>query len=287
MKHFLFFLLAITSAEVLCAQELNCKTSIDYGNNGAAGNYASINGIQLYYETYGDPKKQPLLLIHGNGGSVSAGGCQVEYFKDNYFVIIADSRYQGKSGNGKQELTYRLMANDYYQLLNYLQLDSVHIIGQSDGAIIGLLLAIEYPAKVKKLVASAPNLRPDSTALYQWNIEDVQKDLQKVNARINKGDTSMQSSREKVLLQLMLMHPHIKIEELHTIHAPVLLVFGDSDYMPYSHVLEIYNNLPKANLLIMPGAGHRSYRLEPELFNAFSKRFFDQPFQKPTARDGY
>lgn len=287
MKHLLFFLLALFSAEVLCAQELHCKTSIDYGNNTAAGKYVRINDIQLYYETYGDPKKQPLLLIHGNGGSVKMGGCQIEYFKEDYFVIIADSRYQGKSGNGLQELTYRLMANDYYQLLNYLKLDSVHIIGQSDGAIIGLLLAIEYPAKVKKLVASAPNLRPDSTALYQWNIADVQRDLQKANAKINNGDTSIQTTREKVLLELMLQHPHITLEELHTIHAPVLLVFGDSDYMPFSHVMEIYNNLPKANLLIMPGAGHRSYRLEPALFNTFSKRFFDHPFQKPTAKDGY
>lgn len=287
MKYLLFFLLAFTASAVLCAQELHCKTSINYGNNAAAGNYVRINNIQMYYETYGDPKKQPLLLIHGNGGSVGSGGCQIEYFKEDYFVIIADSRHQGKSGNGKQELTYRLMANDYYQLLNYLQLDSVHIIGQSDGAIIGLLLAIEYPAKVKKLVASAPNLRPDSTALYQWNIDDVQRDLQKVNAKINKGDTSLQTTREKVLFELMLKHPHITIEELHTIYAPVLLVFGDADYMPFSHVMEIYNNLPKANLLIMPGAGHRSYRLEPELFNAFCQRFFDHPFQKPTARDGY
>ena len=44
--------------------------------------------------------KQPLLLIHGNGGSVKAGRCQIEYFKDDYFVVIVDSRYQGKSGNG-------------------------------------------------------------------------------------------------------------------------------------------------------------------------------------------
>lgn len=288
MKLILSFLIALSTVDVLFAQEFNCKTTIDYGNNAATGKYADINGIKIYYETYGDNIKQPLLLIHGNGGSVNSGSCQIEYFKNDYFVIIADSRFQGKSGNGSQELTYKLMANDYYQLLNHLKLDSVHIIGQSDGAIIGLLLAINYPSKVKKLIASAPNLRPDSTALFQWNIDEMKVNLQKIETNIKKGDTSSSLIiREKVLTELMLKYPNIDREELRQISSPVLLVFGDTDYMPFGHIVEIYQNIPKANLFIVPGAGHRSYRLQPEIFNLLSKRFLENSFKKLNARDGY
>ena len=268
-------------------QVLNCKTSGEYGNNVGHGHYAKVNGINMYYETYGDATKQPLLLIHGNGGSIKAGSCQIEYFKDDYFVIIADSRYQGKSENGSEELTYKLMASDYNALLNYLKLDSVNIIGQSDGGIIGLLMTIEYPSKVNKLVTTAPNLKPDTTAFYQWNLDDTKSDLQKVEAKMKEGDTSKVLKRKKSLLELMLNHPNIETERLKKIQAPVLVIFGDADYMKFEHIIEIYQNIPKANLFIVPGAGHRTYRLEPDIFNLFCKRFFDNPFKRPTARDGY
>lgn len=268
-------------------QTHTCKPTIDYGNNKTTGQYAQVNGINMYYETYGDPTKPPLLLIHGNGGSVKSSSCQIDYFKDAYYVIIPDSRYHGKSGNGTKTLTYRLMANDYNALLNTLNLDSVNVIGQSDGAIIGLLLAIEHPSKVNKLIAAAPNLRPDATAVYQWSIDELETDIQKVNTQIETEGLSNKLKRQKMLLELMLKYPMIQIEELKRIKAPVLLVFGDSDYMPFEHIVEIYQNIPKANLFIVPGAGHRTYRLEPVLFNLFCKRFFDNAFKKPTAREGY
>jgi len=287
MKKLLILFLLLNSHLYLFSQTHNCATTIDYGNNKERGSYAQINGIKIYYETYGDSTKQPLLLIHGNGGSVKAGRCQIEYFKNDYFVIIVDSRYQGKSGNGSQELTYRLMANDYYKLLNYLNLDSVNIIGQSDGGIIGLLMAIEYPNKVNKLIAAAPNLRPDSTALHQWSIDKMNSDLKNVEVKIKEGNNSNDLIRRKALITKMLNYPNIKIEELKKIKAPVLLVFGDSDYIPFAHITEIYKNISNANLFIVPSAGHRAYRLEPEIFNLMSERFFNNPFKRPHAKDGY
>ncbi len=278
------FLLAQLS---MSAQVLNCTPTINYGANDQAGRYADINGIRMYYETYGDPTKQPLLLIHGNGGSVKAGSCQIEFFKEDYYVIIADSRYQGKSGTGAEELTYTIMASDYNALLDQLGVDSVHIIGQSDGGIIGLLLAMDYPSKVNKVIAAAPNLRSDTTALYSWSIDRMRTDMKNVESEIANGDDSDDTYRRKGLLQLMLHYPNISVADLKRIEAPVLLVFGDSDYMPYEHVIEMYQHIPRAHLFIMPGAGHRTYRLEPAIFNLIAQRFFDNPFTRPSAKDGH
>src|SRR5437868_343082 len=66
-----------------------------YGRNAAAGKYADIRGFKMYYETYG--KGEPLLIIHGNGGSINNFLYQIPYFAKTYQVIIADSRAQGKS----------------------------------------------------------------------------------------------------------------------------------------------------------------------------------------------
>jgi hypothetical protein len=58
-----------------------------YGKNAAVGKYADIRGFKMYYETYG--KGEPLLIIHGNGGSINNFVYQIPFFAKNYQVIIA------------------------------------------------------------------------------------------------------------------------------------------------------------------------------------------------------
>jgi pimeloyl-ACP methyl ester carboxylesterase len=239
----------------------------------------------MYYETYGDISKQPLLLIHGNGGYIYAERCQIEHFKARYYIIIADSRFHGKTGNGSELLTYDLMAKDYNSLLDYLKIDSAYIIGQSDGGIIGLLLAMNYPKKVKKLVTTSPNLRADTTALEKWAVELTRKDLDEVEKKIENGDTSENLIRQRSQLNLMDKYPNISIDELAKIQAQVLIMAGDGDVIKLGHILEIYQNIPRAQLFIMPGATHFMLREEYSLFNQIAERFLDNPFKRPRTKE--
>src|SRR5258706_13277341 len=86
----LLFLFAILTLYTTAQQK-----KIRYGNNPAAGKYYSIRGIKLYCEVYG--KGNPLLLIHGNGGSINAFENNIPFFAKHYKVIAVDSRAQGKS----------------------------------------------------------------------------------------------------------------------------------------------------------------------------------------------
>lgn len=273
------FLILILSVAFSYGQS-DCETSIDYGNNATAGKYANINGIKMYYETYGDATKQPLLLIHGNGGSIKDERCQIEYFKNNFYVIIGDNRFQGKSENGKEELTYNLMAKDYNSLLNQMKIDSTYIIGQSDGGIIGLIMAMDYPKKVKKLVSSSPNIRPDSTAVYQWDIDNIARDLHELEQKIEKGATSNENIKSRALLNLMDKYPNIENKELQKIKSPVLIMGSDADLIKLEHLVAIYQNIPKAQLFIMPGATHEMPVYEHALFNQIASRFLTNPFKK-------
>ena len=130
-----------------------------FGNNKKAGKYYDIRGFKMYAEVYG--KGQPLLIIHGNGGSINNFIYQIPYFSKKYKVIIADSRAQGKSVDKGDSLTYEMMADDYAALLDILKIDSADVIGWSDGGINGLLLSIRHPEKVKKLAVTGANLVPD------------------------------------------------------------------------------------------------------------------------------
>ncbi|HEY6955839.1 MAG TPA: alpha/beta hydrolase, partial [Flavisolibacter sp.] len=127
-------------------------TGIPYGSNKAAGKYYDIRGFKMYAETYGSGN--PLLIIHGNGGSISNFVNQIPFFSKKYKVIVADSRAQGNSKDPSDSLSYEMMADDYAALLDQMKIDSAYVIGWSDGGINGLLLAIRHPEKVKKLAVT-------------------------------------------------------------------------------------------------------------------------------------
>ena len=263
--------------------QAGCFSSQKYGENPNSGKYLTINGIRLYYETYGDTTKQPLLIIHGNGGSINSGRCQIEHFKKDYFIIAADSRFHGKSENGTKTLTYDLLTDDFNTLLNYLGLDSVFIIGQSDGAIIGLLLAMNYPQKVKMLAAAGPNIKPDSTAFYDWELDLLDMTLKSFNL----DDTTSLAVRQRSQVDLMAKYPNLDSDELSKIKAQVLIMAGDEDAIKLEHILDIYHHIPNAHLFIMPGATHFMLREEYALFNQMVERFFKNPFTRPTTKQHF
>ena len=122
-----------------------------------------IRGFKTYYETYGTG--MPMLLIHGNGGSIASFKYQIPYFSKEYHVIAVDSRSQGRSIDDNDSLSFEMMADDLNGLLDTLHVDSCYVLGWSDGGINGLLLAMRHPEKVKKLAVTGANLWPDSTAI--------------------------------------------------------------------------------------------------------------------------
>jgi len=171
-----FFVLAIVvfacKNQSQQAQSIN-NDKITYGDNPKAGHYADVNGIKLYYETYGSG--EPLVMLHGNGGSIDAFRNQIPFFQKHYQVIAIDSRLQGKSGGSPDTISYELMASDFCTLLDQLNIKSAYVLGWSDGGIDGILMAMNCPEKVKKLAASGANTVPDTTALSQADFDEMKK----------------------------------------------------------------------------------------------------------------
>jgi pimeloyl-ACP methyl ester carboxylesterase len=252
-------------------------SSIPYGDNKVAGNYAILNGVRLYYESYG--KGNPLILLHGNGGNIEGMKYQIEYFSKYYEVITMDCRGRGKSELGRDSLTYIQMTEDVVSLLDYLHKDSVYIIGRSDGGIIALLMGIYYPEKVKKIAAFGANLSPDTTAAYSSLIEQIHKDRQHAEEMISKNDTTKNWFLIKQLNRLMEFQPHISADDLKKIKSPVLILSCDRDVIKEEHTLFIYRNIPKANLCIFPGETHWITRENPILFNSTVAKFFSEPYK--------
>jgi len=244
----------------------------NYGTNSKAGKYVEVNGIKLYYEVYGEG--HPLVVLHGNGGSIKGGAWHYPELIKKYKVIAIDSRAQGKSTDTNAPLTYELMAADVNALLKELKIDSVYVWGQSDGAILGLILAMNYPGKVKKVLAFGANIQPDTTALFPWAVNAIAKAAK---------DTS--NLKTKKLNQLMQDHPNIPFTGVSKINIPVLIMAGDRDAIRPEHTLKLFQNIPKSQLCILPGTTHGAAWEKRDLFLQILTDFFDKPFTMPSEKD--
>jgi pimeloyl-ACP methyl ester carboxylesterase len=228
----------------------------------------------MYYEIYGQGK--PLLMIHGNSGSISSFVNQITYFSKNYKVIAVDSRAQGKSLDTGDSLSFEMMADDFSTLLDMLLIDSCNVLGWSDGGINGLLLAIRHPDKVKKLAITGANLWPDSTAIsgadYLWGMRYYDT--------LGKMPQTPEIINTRKLVKLDSFEPHITKEQLKQIKCPTLVIGGDHDIILPEHTLLIAKLIPGAYLWILPNSSHSTLFDYKDQFNEVVGNFYGNRLKK-------
>lgn len=252
------------------------QNKIDYGNNKAAENYYSIRGIKMYAEVYGNGT--PLLLIHGNGGNVSAFANTIPYFSLKYKVIATDSRAHGKSKDPQDSLSFEMMADDEAALLDAMHIDAAYVIGWSDGGIVALVLAMRHPSKVIRLASTGANLWPDSTALIPSLWKNEKKYYDSLHTKIF---TAAKEKNDWKIFMLDWVQPNIPLNALQNIHCPSLIINGDHDLVTLEHAVKIYQNIPRAYLWILPNSGHATLIEHRDEFNKKVDEFFEKQFHQP------
>jgi pimeloyl-ACP methyl ester carboxylesterase len=244
-----------------------------YGNNPVAGHYLPTRGFRLYYETYG--QGEPLLLFHGNGGSISSMANQIPFFAQHYRVIAIDTRAHGKSKDPSDSLSFEQIVDDFSALLDSLHLDSCYVVGWSDGGIDALLLAIRHPGKVKRMAFTGANLWPDSSAFNPF----VYQMLEQQHAKNLKEPLTPQNSNDRKIFDLDYYQPHITLVQLHHISCPTLVIGGDHDVIAVQHTVVIAENIPQSYLWIVPNSGHSVPIFKKDRFNGLVYEFFTQPYR--------
>ena len=278
MKFFITVFFAFSLLN-LSAQDLKAPfDTTHYGRNDKTGKYLSTRGFKMYYETYG--KGEPLLIIHGNGGSIKDFMYQIPYFARNYQVILADSRAQGKSFDPKDSLTYEMMTDDLNALLDSIHVKNCYVIGWSDGGINGLLLAIRHPDKVKKLAVTGANLWPDTSAVDTKVYDMVVAQNRMVDDSLKRAKKpSAELKNMHKLMHLLSYEPHITTRQLGTIQCPTLVIGGDHDILLPKHTMLIAQSIPQSYLWIIPNSGHSTPIFYKDDFNRTVGNFFEKPYR--------
>lgn len=265
MKLSLSFIFLLTSILLVAGQ------SINYGNNKQNGKYYHVRDIDFYIEQYGNGEN--LILLHGNGGSIHSMSSIIPYFSNKYHVIAIDSRAHGKTIDLADSLSFEMMADDVSALLSALKVNTTYVLGWSDGGIIALELALRHPQQIKKLVSSGANIWPDSSAILPslWL-----HDQHYYDSMLNrKKETAAEKKSWKYFL-LDWEQPHIDLKALHQITTPSLIVSGDKDVIRLEHTLLIYQNIPGANLWVLPNCGHGTLIQYPQEFFNKVDTFFSE-----------
>lgn len=250
---------------------------VQIGSNAENGQHATIDGLDIYYETYGEGT--PLLLLHGGLGSISNFKKCLPNLATQFKVIALDSPGHGRSGQ-TDSLSYPLLADYLSKFIDHLQLDSLYVMGWSDGGVIGFLLAADRPDKVKKLVAVGANTRLDGleAATVNWIRNDL-IEWAKGNTHWLEQYLSLTPQSEKIdnylknTQSMWLTEVYVPENKMKNIQIPTLILQGDKDLMTLEHTTEMYRSIKNAQLCILPNASHFCLEEKPELITTIVINF--------------
>src|SRR5438309_4624643 len=260
------------------------------------GQYAEVNGINLYYEIHGAGR--PLILLHGGLGSGEMFGPILPLLTERHRVVAVDLQGHGRTADIERPIDVRLMADDIAALVDHLGLDRPDVVGYSLGGGVALQTAVKYPGKVRRLVAASANIRPD--AIYP-EMRAQQAQVGAAAAEFMK-ETPMYQLYQRVaprpedfprLLDKMgesMSKDFDFADDVRGLQVPTLIVAADADMAPPSHYVEVFKLLggglrdggwmgegrPEGGhaLAILPGLTHYDLFSSP-LFVAVTRAFLD------------
>jgi pimeloyl-ACP methyl ester carboxylesterase len=246
----------------------------------AQSGYAPVNGIKIWYAAFG--RGEPVILLHGGLANSNYWGNQVRALEGRYRVIVMDSRGHGRSTRNAEPYGYDLMASDVVGLMDFLKIPKAAIVGWSDGAILGLDIAINHPDRVSKLFAFAANSDPSGVAdianspVFNAFIARAEKEYEQLSPT--------PTEYKAFLAQITKMwetQPNWTADNLQKIAVPTWIVDADHDEAIKRENTEFMAaNIPNAGLLLQPEVSHFSFIQDPEQFTSDVLHFLQHVKEK-------
>ncbi|MFN8592050.1 MAG: alpha/beta hydrolase [Thermomicrobiales bacterium] len=242
------------------------------------GQTAKINGIDIYYEVFGEG--QPLLLLHG-GLSNSHHFVQVipAFVDAGYQVIAMDSRGHGRSSFDDTPISYAVMAKDVLGLLDHLGIEKTDLVGWSDGGIIGLEIALTHPERLNRVVAYGANFDPTGVRLdigqnayFNAYIEAASAEYQENSPAPQRWDEFLAN-----ISHMWATEPNYTEDQLRSITTPFLILDGmKEEAIDLNQTKLMALLIPGAELHLMPDTGHFALFEQSKEFTAIVLDFLGQ-----------
>ena len=230
--------------------------------------YVEHDGARIWYATYGSG--WPVILLHGGLGHSGNWGCQVPaLLRSGYHTVLIDSRGHGRSTRDARPFTYELMASDVSAVMDALHLEKAGLVGWSDGACTGLVLASKAPTRVTGVFFFACNMDPSGTKEVEFSpiLKRCFGRHVKDYARLSATPDQFDALSDAVGL-MQKTQPNYSAHDLAQISVPVVIVQSEHDeFIKREHAEYLARSIPNAAFIELPGVSHFAPLQRPEQFN--------------------
>jgi pimeloyl-ACP methyl ester carboxylesterase len=232
------------------------------------GTYVQLGDVKTWYDEYGEG--EPLVLMHG--GLVDA-----RFFEPNlgplaehFHVYTPERRGHGHTPDVPGPITYQLMADDTIAFLETVVREPADLVGHSDGAFVAMLVAMQRPELVKRLVMISGGFSKEGEAApdAEWDVDAIAEFLGPAYAEVSPDGLDHFKVVATKIGEMAAREPHLKASDLAAVTARSLVMFSDDDLVTMGHVVEMYDALPNAELAVVPGTSHFLTQEKPALVNA-------------------
>lgn len=227
----------------------------------------AVHGLAMYYEVRGDGP--PLVLLHGGlHGIEGSFGRVLPALAARRRVIAVEQIGHGHTPDADRPFRYADMAEDTAALLARIGVGPADLLGWSDGGIVALFLAARHPERVRRVVVSGANARLEGMApaamrgMRDTPPERMARELSPALREAYAAASPDGPDHWPVVVakarEMWLAPVGLEPADLARIAAPTLLIAGDRDLVRPEHEVELLHAIRSAQLLILPGTGHRT-----------------------------
>ena len=261
-----------------------------------AGSYASVNGLEMYYEIHGTGR--PLILLHGGVGAIEMFGEVLPLLAEGRRVVAVDLQAHGRTAYIDRPLSFELMADDIAALIEHLEIEKADVMGYSLGGGVALQTAIRHPEVVRKLVVVSTPFKRDGwypevlAGMGQMGPEAAEPMKQTPMYQLYASVAPKPDDWPVLLTKLgqLLGQDYDWSEEVAAIEAPTMIVVGDADSVRTAHAVEFFellgggkadagwdgSGMSNARLAILPATTHYDIFFSPMLASTVTP-FLDAP----------
>ncbi len=242
--------------------------------------YVQLGAVKAWYDEHGSG--DPLVLMHG--GLVDARWFEPNLgpLAERFHLYTPEQRGHGHTADVPGPITYQLLADDAIAFLEAVVGEPADLVGHSQGAFIAMLVAMQRPELVKRLVMISGGFSKHGEAApdAEWDVDALTEFLGSAYGEVSPdGENHFRVVATKIG-ELAAAEPYLDASELAKVTARSLVMFADDDLVTMTHAVETYDALPNAELAVVPGTSHFLTQEKPHLVNALVLDFLtNEPVQ--------
>jgi pimeloyl-ACP methyl ester carboxylesterase len=229
--------------------------------------YVQLGAVKTWYDEHG--QGDPLVLLHGGLADARFFAPNLPALAEHFHLYTPERRGHGHTPDVEGPITYQLMTDDTIAFLDTVVGQPADLVGHSDGAFIAMLVAIQRPELVKRLVmiSGGFNKAGEAAPEAEWNVDQMAEFLGPAYGEVSPDGIDHFKVVAAKIGEMAAVEPNLQASELAKVTCRSLVMFSDDDLVTPQHMIDMYAALPNAELAIVPGTSHFLNQEKPELVN--------------------